>query len=281
MNGKQNGKASSLAHQPVTWSRFKYPQSLIRYGIYLSVVVFIGYSLHYLNIPLERFYPMFGRLWGSIFSRYYPPDIAYALDKGYLRYVFETVQMAYVGTLLGVVVSIPIAWCASFNVTPNRRLAYPIGRFIIMASRSIHEMIWAILFVIILGYGMLPGVLALTLFTIGFAGKLFSEEIEAIKMGQVEAIRATGGNSLQVMVYAVLPQVKVAWAGISIYAWDSAFRAATVLGYFGAGGMGWYLKQTIETLENLKVSAILLSIIILVIISEVTSAWARKKISGQ
>jgi phosphonate transport system permease protein len=150
-----------------------------------------------------------------------------------------------------------------------------------MASRSIHEMIWAILFVIILGYGMLPGVLALTLFTIGFAGKLFSEEAESIKMGQVEAIRATGGNSLQVMVYAVMPQVKVAWAGISIYAWDSAFRAATVLGYFGAGGMGWYLKQTIETLENLKVSAILLSIISLVIVSEIASAWVRKKISGK
>ncbi|MCX5832908.1 MAG: phosphonate ABC transporter, permease protein PhnE [Deltaproteobacteria bacterium] len=274
MDVDPNGKAVSMAHKSVTWSRYKYPQSLIRYGVYLFTVVFIGYSLHYLNIPIERFYTMFG-LGGSILSRYYPPDIAYALDKDYLRYVFETVQMAYVGTLLGVVISIPIAWCASFNVTPSRWLVYPIARFIIMASRSVHEMIWAILFVIILGYGMLPGVLALTLFTIGFAGKLFSEEVEAIKMGPVEAIRATGGNSLQVMVYAVLPQVKVAWTGISIYTWDSSFRAATVLGYFGAGGMGWYLKQTIETLENLKVSAILLSIIMLVIVSEVTSAWAR------
>jgi phosphonate transport system permease protein len=281
MDSQSSGGVSPQARKPATWSRFKYPQSLIRYGIYLFVVIFIGYSLHYLNIPIERFYLLLGSVWGSIFSRYYPPDLAYALDKGYLRYVFETVQMAYVGTLLGVVISIPIAWCASFNVTPSRRVAYPIARFIIMASRSIHEMIWAILFVIILGYGMLPGVLALTLFTIGFAGKLFSEEAESIKMGQVEAIRATGGNSLQVMVYAVMPQVKVAWAGISIYAWDSAFRAATVLGYFGAGGMGWYLKQTIETLENLKVSAILLSIISLVIVSEIASAWVRKKISGK
>jgi len=273
------GQAVSTAKKPLSWRRFKYPQSLIWYGVYLFVILFIGYSLHYLKIPLERFYTMFGHLWGVVFRRYYPPDIPYALDKDYLRYVFETVQMAYVGTLLGIVLSIPIAWCASFNVTPNRRIAYPIGRFIIMASRSIHEMIWAILFVIILGYGMLPGVLALTLFTVGFAGKLFSEEVESINMGPVEAIRATGGNSLQVMVYAVLPQVKVAWTGISIYSWDSAFRAATVLGYFGAGGMGWYLKQTIETLDNLKVSAILLSIIVLVVVSELASAWARKKIS--
>ena len=99
-------------------------------------------------------------------------------------------------------------------------------------------------------------------------------------MGQVEAIRATGGNSIQVLIYAVLPQVRVAWTGISIYSWDSAFRAATVLGFFGAGGMGWYLKQTVEELEYLKVAAILLSIITLVIISETVSAWARNKIRG-
>ena len=127
---------------------------------------------------------------------------------------------------------------------------------------------------------MLPGVLALTMWCIGFAGKLFSEEIESINMGQVEAIRATGGNSIQVLLYAVLPQVRVAWTGISIYTWDSAFRAATVLGFFGAGGMGWYLKQTVEELEYLQVAAILLSIIMLVVISEIVSAWARNKIRG-
>jgi len=281
MNGHLGGEVVPMANKPVTWSRFRYPQSLIRFGIYLGILLFVSYSLDYLNIPLERFFPMFGRLWSSIFSRYYPPDIAYALDKAYLAYVFETIQMAYVGTLVGVLVSIPLAWCASYNVTPNRRIGYPIARFIIMASRSVHEMIWGILFVIILGYGMFPGVLALTLFTIGFAGKLFSEQVEAINIGPVEAIRSTGATPIQVMVYAVLPQVKVAWTGISIYAWDSAFRAATVLGYFGAGGMGWYLKLTVETLDNLRVSAIVLSIITLVIVSEVLSAWARKKIGAK
>lgn len=188
--------------------------------------------------------------------------------------------MAYLGALFGILLSIPISWFASLNVTPSKRFAYPIGKFIIMLSRSVHEMIWGILFVIIIGYGMLPGVMALTMFCIGFAGKLFSEEIESINMGQVEAIRATGGSELQVLIYAVLPQVRVAWTGISIYTWDSAFRAATVLGYFGAGGMGWFLKQTVEELENLKVAAIILSIIALVIVSETVSTWARNKIRG-
>jgi len=262
-----------------TWSRFKYPQSLIRYIIYLIVFVFIVYSLEYLNVPVGRFFTMFGRLGNMITTRYYPPDISHALQKEYLSYVLETIQMAYLGSLFGILFSIPISWFASFNVTPSRRFAYPIGRFIIMACRSVHEMIWTIIFVIVIGFGMFPGVLALTMFSIGFAGKLFSEEIEAIKFGQIEAIRATGANPIQVFLYAVLPQVRVAWAGISIYTWDSAFRAATVLGYFGAGGMGWYLKEAVERLETLKVSAILLTIISLVIVSEVVSAWARNRIS--
>jgi phosphonate transport system permease protein len=94
----------------------------------------------------------------------------------------------------------------------------------------------------------------------------------------VEAIQATGANPLQIFVYAVLPQVRVAWTGISIYTWDSAFRAATVVGFFGAGGMGWYLRRTIQQIETTRVAAILLSIIFLVIISEVMSAWARSKV---
>jgi len=280
MNTLKNDNALTGSSVPITWNRFKYPQSLIRYGVFLFVLVFIGYSLAFLDVKLSRFFTMFGHMGNMITNRYYPPDIPYILDKRYLRYVLETIQMAYLGALFGILLSIPISWCASFNVTPNKRFAYPVGRFIIMLSRSVHEMIWGIIFVIIIGYGMLPGVLALTMFCIGFAGKLFSEEIESISMGQVEAIRATGGNSIQVLIYAVLPQVRVAWTGISIYTWDSAFRAATVLGFFGAGGMGWYLKQTVEELEYLKVAAILLSIITLVIISETVSAWARNKIRG-
>jgi phosphonate transport system permease protein len=147
-----------------------------------------------------------------------------------------------------------------------------------MLCRAVHEMIWTILFVTILGFGMLPGVIALSLFSLGFTGKLFSEEIEAINRGQVEAIRATGANALKTFVYAVLPQVRVAWTGISIYTWDAAFRAATVVGFFGAGGMGWYLRRTVQQIQSTRVFAILISIIFLVIISEVVSAWARNKV---
>ncbi len=261
------------------WSRFRYPQSLIRYGILLGVLMFLAYSVYYLNIPLERFLGMFGRIGDLLVDRYYPPDLEYIADRDYLSSVIETIQMAYLGALFGLLASIPLGWFAAFNVSPSRRFVYPAARLISMACRSVHEMIWAILFVTILGFGMLAGVLALTMFCIGFAAKLFAEEIEAIEMGQVEAIRAMGGNKLQVFVFGVFPQVRVAFAGIAIYTWDVAFRAATVVGFVGAGGMGWYLKRNIMQIETERTAAILLSIIALVVIAEIFSAWARSRVA--
>lgn len=263
---------------PLTWSRFKYPQSLIRFAVLLGILTFLGYSLVFLDVRIERLAFLFSRLGDLLADRYYPPDLELLTDTGYIESVVETIQMAYLGALFGLLLSIPLAWFASFNVTPHK-LLYPFGRLSIMGCRAVHEMIWTILFVAILGFGMLPGVLALTLFCVGFAGKLFAEEIEAVDKGPVEAIRATGAKPLQVFVFAVLPPVRVAWAGIAIYTWDVAFRAATVVGFFGAGGMGWYLQRYVQQLENHRVAAILLSIIALVAVAEVISAWARAAVT--
>ena len=128
----------------------------------------------------------------------------------------------------------------------------------------------------VLGFGSLAGVLALTMLCVGFAGKLFADEIEAINMGPVEALRAVGAGPLQVFHYAVLPQVRAAFVGIAIYTWDVAFRAATVVGFFGGGGMGLYLKRTVQQLETNSVAAILLTIVTLVCLAELLSGWLRR-----
>ncbi|MGI9352000.1 MAG: phosphonate ABC transporter, permease protein PhnE [Rhizobiaceae bacterium] len=270
--------ATGLDGKRRRWSRFKYPQSLYIYGGFLLILSFIAYSIHYLNVPLSRILGMFGRLGDVLANRYYPPDMDYIYDLDYFGAVIETIQMAYLGSLFGILLSVILGWFAAHNVSPSQRFIYPVARVITMGCRSVHELIWAILFVTILGFGMLPGVLALTMFSIGFAGKLFAEEIEAIEMGQVEAIRAMGGNHLQVFVFGVIPQVRVALTGIAIYTWDVAFRAATVVGFVGAGGMGWYLKRNVQQIETNRTAAILLSILALVIISEFISAWARNKV---
>ena len=261
-----------------TWSRYRHPQATIRFSVILAILAFLGYSVAFLNIDLGRVLGAFPRLAEILATRYFPPDLAYVSDADFVRSVIRTLEMSLLGGFLGVILSVPLAWLAARNITVSRRIAYPLGRLAIMGSRSIHETIWTILFVTVLGFGMLAGTLALTLFCIGFAGKLFSDELEAIDMGPVEAMRSVGANPLQVFQYAVLPQVRVAFAGIAIYTWDVAFRAATVVGFFGGGGMGWYLKRTTQQLESTRVAAILLVIIGLVLLAELGSGWLRKKI---
>jgi len=106
-----------------------------------------------------------------------------------------------------------------------------------------------------------------------------TEAIESVRKGPIEAIRATGAGHLQTFVFAVLPQVRVAWAGIAIYTWDVVFRASTVVGFFGAGGMGHYLRESVQKVESRQVTAIILTIVAIVIVAELSSAWARARIA--
>ncbi|MEW9807996.1 phosphonate ABC transporter, permease protein PhnE [Mesorhizobium marinum] len=261
-----------------TWSRYRHPEATIRFSVILCLLAFLGWSIAFLNIDLSRVLGAFPRLAEILATRYFPPDLGYITDADFIRSVIRTLEMSLLGGFLGVACSIPLAWLAARNITIGRRIAYSFGRFAIMGSRSIHETIWTILFVTVLGFGMLAGTLALTVFCIGFAGKLFADELEAIDMGPVDALRSVGASPLQVFQYAVLPQVRVAFTGIAIYTWDVAFRAATVVGFFGGGGMGWYLKRTTQQLESQRVAAILLVIIGLVLLAEIASGWLRGKI---
>lgn len=275
---RERKPAASADEIARSWSRFRYPQSLYKYAALLAALAFLAFSVEYLDIDLDRLPGLLGRMSETLARRYFPPNVGHVLTLEYLHTLIETLQMTWFATLLGLAASVPLAWLAAGNITPVRLLYKP-ARLIIMACRSVHEMIWTILLVMILGYGMLPGAIALTLFCIGFAGKLFSEAVEAVDPGQVEAIRAAGANSMQIFVYAVLPQVRVAWTGISIYTWDVVFRAATVVGFFGAGGMGWFLRESVQRVASRDTAAILLSIIVVVVFSELLSAWLRKYVA--
>ena len=272
-------KNMPMQKHKLTWSRYSFPESLWSFGTVLAILVFLVYSLHFLNIDVLVMLTALGKLGGVIADRFYPPEISYVTNPGYLSSILDTLQMSFLGGILGVILAIPLAWFSAWNVTPHRMIFFPFGRLCVISSRAIHETIWTILFVSILGFGMLAGVSALTMFCIGFAGKLFSDEIEAVDIGPVEAMRAAGANSFQVFIYAVMPQVRVAFTGIAIYTWDVAFRAATVVGFFGGGGMGWYLKRNVQQLENLRVGAIILSIIAMVLAAEFISSWLRETVN--
>jgi phosphonate transport system permease protein len=261
------------------YRRFINIRRLIKFIVLLLFCTIATWTVWYLNIPLERLSGMFGRIGNMVFNRMMPPDLDYALTGNVFRSVLETIEMSFLGTVYGVLLAVPVAWFAAWNVTPSRSLCYPLGRAILVLSRAIPPIIWAMILVVILGFGPMAGTITLVLLTLSFAGKLMSEQVEAINMGPVEAIRATGAGEIKVFVYAVLPQVRSAWIGIIIYNWDSTFRASTILGFVGAGGLGLYIRSTTQLLDYERTMGIILVVIVLVVASETVSHFWRRRIA--
>ena len=260
------------------YRRFVNLRRLIKFIALLLFCIFAVWTAWYMNMPLERLSGMFGRIGTMVFNRMMPPDLDYALTGNVFYSILETIEMSFLGTVYGVLLAVPVAWFGAWNVTPSRTICYPLGRAILVLSRAIPPIIWAMILVVILGFGSMAGTITLVLLTLSFAGKLMSEQVEAIDMGPVEAIRATGAGEIKTFVYAVLPQVKAAWIGIIIYNWDSTFRASTILGFVGAGGLGLYIRSTTQVLDYERTMGIILVVIVLVIASEILSHFARRRI---
>jgi phosphonate transport system permease protein len=209
-------------------------------------------------------------------ARMVPPDWSSILKLG--RPIWDTLNIATLGTAMAVIIAVPVAYCAARNTTPSVTLVRPVALFIIVSSRSINSLIWALMLVTIIGPGVFAGILAIGLRSIGFCAKLLYEAIEEIDEGQVEAVRATGASGAQVTAYGIVPQVMPAFAGISVFRWDINIRESTVLGLVGAGGIGLPLEAAITTLAWTRVSLILLVIIGTVVVSEWVSAKVRHAI---
>lgn len=209
-------------------------------------------------------------------SRMIPPKWSY-MDALWMA-VWDTINIATLGTVMALVLAVPIAYCAARNTTPSVVFVRPVALFLIVASRSINSLIWALMLVTIIGPGVFAGVIAIGLRSIGFCAKLLYEAIEEIDGSQVEAVTATGASDAQVTAYGIVPQVLPAFAGISVFRWDINIRESTVLGLVGAGGIGLQLNASITTLAWTQVSLILLVIIATVVLSEWVSAKVRHAI---
>jgi phosphonate transport system permease protein len=213
---------------------------------------------------------------GDLAVRMVPPDWA-SIDTLW-RPIWDTINIATLGTVIAIVIAVPVAYCAARNTTPSVALVRPVALFIIVSSRSINSLIWALMLVTIVGPGVFAGILAIGLRSIGFCAKLLYEAIEEIDESQVEAVRATGASGAQVTAYGIVPQVLPAFAGISVFRWDINIRESTVLGLVGAGGIGLPLNSAITTLAWTQVTLILLVIIATVVVSEWVSAKVRHAI---
>ena len=195
-----------------------------------------------------------------------------------LRPLWDTLNIATLGTVLALGAGVPVAWLAAHNTTPSRALARPLAMLIVVSSRSVNSLIWALLLVALVGPGVLAGILAIALRSVGFVAKLTYEAIEEIDPEPVEAVRATGAPEASVLAYAVAPQVAPAFAGLAVFRWDINIRESTVLGFVGAGGIGLQLNAAMMALEWASVATILLAILGTVVVSEWVSARVRAAI---
>ncbi|TGN38800.1 phosphonate ABC transporter, permease protein PhnE [Marinobacter confluentis] len=212
----------------------------------------------------------------DIGGRMFPPAWSY-IDQLW-EPLWDTINIATLGTLIGVAVAVPVAFLAANNTTPSRRFVRPLALLLIVTSRSINSLIWALLLVAVIGPGLLAGVIAIGLRSIGFIAKLLYEAIEEIDFNQVEAVRATGASGAQVIDYAIVPQILPAFWGISVFRWDINIRESTILGLVGAGGLGIQLSASLATLAWNQVAMIFVVILGTVIVSEWVSARVRQAV---
>jgi phosphonate transport system permease protein len=223
---------------------------------------------------LERFLEGVPAL-GQLFIEMVPPD--FSRWQSWLRPLLDTLAMSVAGTVLAIVFSLPLAFLAAKNISPSG-VVYQLARTVLAGLRSIPEIILGILFVAAVGFGALPGILALGLHSVGMVGKFFAEAIEHVDPRPLEAARAAGATRLQVITHSILPQVLPQLADISIYRWEYHFRASAVLGIVGAGGIGFELMAALRLIHYDQVSAILLTILACVVVVDNIGALLRRKL---
>lgn len=260
---------------PEVWQRFSPRQTLKRYSLYLTAVLIAVWSVDNLEIPWEYFLDAHIQF-ADLATRMWPPDMDFVdILVGPL---IETIHIATLGTIVTIGLAFPVAFLAARNTTFNS-VTWFIGRFILVASRSVNTVVWALLFVAIFGPGPVAGIWAIAFRSIGFMGKLVAEAIEEIDEGAVEAIEATGASRLQVLWIGILPQVLPVIYGTTVYRWDINIRESTVLGFVGAGGIGILLYSSINQFQWQEVGLMLVSVFAVVVVSEFISAAVRQRIS--
>lgn len=245
--------------------------SALARGAGVALLVYMVYALSQLNFSWPRFVSGLDR-GAHLLARMFPPD----MSKGDILWtgMVESMQIAVLASVLGIVISLPLGLLGARNLMPQ-----PVSwaaRALVAACRSLHPVIVAIFFVKAVGFGALAGILALTVGSIGFIGKLFAEAIEEISAKQVEAVRATGASFANLILFGVLPQVLSRFVGFCTYQLDSNLRNSTMVGIVGAGGIGGALFSAFQRFDYGFVFTILATIVIIIVLGELLTNYVKK-----
>ena len=249
-----------------TWKTYFFILSLF------SVLTFIVIDL---DINFIELFSDSSKYFGDIFNRMLPPD--FSNISNLILEMLETIEIAFLGTFIAIVLSIPVGLFSARNLAPNYGV-FLVARTITIFFRAIPEFIIAMILVIAIGFGAIPGVLALGIHTMGFLAKFYAEDIEHVNKGPIEALKSSGASKRQIISFAIIPQIIPSFIANNLYILDRNIRMATMLGIVGAGGIGYELQSSFRMFEYPKVSAIIIIIFVTIFIIDHLSSLIRSKI---
>ncbi|MDO5653367.1 MAG: phosphonate ABC transporter, permease protein PhnE [Brachymonas sp.] len=249
-------------------------RSALGFTLWVVALAFFIWSLQGTNASLRELiqgFPQMLRLAGEMV----PPSTERLLPIA--KALLETFQMALVGTVAGVLLSVPIAIMATKHLSPHP-WAYKAARLLVAFFRTVPDLIWALLFVVSVGLGPFAGTLAIVVDKIGFCGRFFAEAMEEADRGPQEALTAIGTSKFHMIFCSVMPQVLPSFINTSLFSLEKATRSSVILGLVGAGGIGIELKVAMDLFNYAEASTIILAIFVLVLLVERFSAWLRAKV---
>jgi phosphonate transport system permease protein len=267
--------ATAAALPKREWQRHTPMQRLLRFAVWIVIVMAVVQSARYVEVIPEFLYDAPEQM-GDLLSRMWPPDVAYYPTDVHAA-LMETLHIASLGTLLSMVLAIPFGLLVAANLTRNSAVNL-FARVVLVASRSVNSLVWALLFVAVFGPGPLAGTLAIAFRSIGFVGKLLGEAIEQTPRGPIEALEAAGASWFQCIWYGYWPQVKPAFWSVVLLRWDINVRESAVLGLVGAGGIGMVLDTGMNLFQWDRVAMVLLAVFAVVVIAEVVVTQVRKRV---
>ena len=247
-------------------------KTLIFIFLFSSALVFVVKDL---EVDFFKLVSDSSKYFGDILSRMLPPDFSNLSELIYA--MFETIEIAFLGTFIAIVLSIPLGLFSARNLAPNY-FVYLICKTVVIFFRAIPEFIIAMILVIAIGFGAMPGVLALGLHTMGFLAKFYAEDIEHINKGPIDALKSSGATKSQIISFGVIPQILPSFVANNLYILDRNVRMATMLGIVGAGGIGYELQSSFRMFEYERVSAIIILIFVTIFLIDHFSAFIRSKI---
>ena len=267
--------ATSVRPVARQWHRHTPVQRLLRYGVGLLIVWAVMQSLRSVKV-IPEFLLDAPEQMADLLVRMWPIDWAHYPNSVHAALV-ETLHMATLGTLLSLLMAVPFGLMVAGNVTRNRALNF-VARVVLVSSRSVNSLVWALLFVAIFGPGPLAGMLAIAFRSVGFVGKLLGEALEQVPRGPIEALQAAGASTAAQVWYGYWPQVKPAFWSIVLLRWDINVRESGVLGLVGAGGIGMVLDTALNLFQWTRVAMVLVAVFVVVIAAEVVVSQIRKRI---